>query len=146
MFKNYFLLAWRHLLKNRGYSAINIAGLSIGMAIALVIGLWITDEANFDHYAPKHSRVAVGMLNMSLPRASKKEEFYTGDVIMTPLGKALNTQYKDLFSHVALTVYNGSMLFSYGDKVVSGISSTSQPDLPGMFGFRMLAGNQNATK
>ena len=73
MFKSYFRLAWRHLLKNRGYSAINIAGLSIGMAIALVIGLWIMDEANFDHYAPNHSRVAVGMLNMSLPKASKKD-------------------------------------------------------------------------
>jgi hypothetical protein len=52
MFQNYFRIAWRHLGKNRGYSAINIAGLSIGMAIALVIGLWITDEATFDHYAP----------------------------------------------------------------------------------------------
>ena len=47
MFQNYFLLAWRHILKNRGYSAINIVGLSIGMAIALVIGLWITDELSF---------------------------------------------------------------------------------------------------
>ena len=35
MFKNYFLLAWRHLGKNRGYTFINVAGLSIGMAIAL---------------------------------------------------------------------------------------------------------------
>ena len=60
MFKNYLLLARRHLLKNRGYSAINIAGLSIGMAIALVIGLWIKDEATFDHYAPDHSRLAGG--------------------------------------------------------------------------------------
>ena len=47
MFKNYFLLAWRHLGKNRGYTFINVAGLSIGMAIALVvIALWINDETD----------------------------------------------------------------------------------------------------
>jgi putative ABC transport system permease protein len=147
MFQNYFLLAWRHLLKNRGYSAINIAGLSIGMAIALVIGLWITDEASFDRYAPNHSRLAVCMVNMHLKNAIKKEEFYTGSTIMDPLGKALSTEYKDLFTAVAMTDYkSGSRLFIYGDKTVSGIALTAQADLPSMFGFRMLEGNAGATK
>ena len=146
MLKNYFLLAWRHLSKNRAYTTINIAGLSIGMAIALVIGLWITDELIFDHYAPNHSRLAGSWLNMRLNNATKKEEFFTGQTIMMPLGNALNTQYKDLFTHVALTVSNGSILFSCGDRTVSGISRTAQPDLPVMFGFRMLRGNAGATK
>ncbi|HUB62625.1 MAG TPA: ABC transporter permease [Puia sp.] len=147
MLQNYFLLAWRHLLKNRGYSAINIAGLSIGMAIALVIGLWITDEVTFDHYAPDHSRLAMAMVNMHLHNAVKKEEFYTGTTIMMPLGKALSTQYKDLFTAVALTDFQStSRLFNYGDKTVSGIALTAQADLPLMFGFRMQAGNARATK
>jgi len=147
MLKNYFLLAWRHLLKNRGYSAINIAGLSIGMAIALIIGLWITDEATFDHYAPRHSRLAVGMVNQHLHNAIKKEEFNTDNTMMTPLGKVLGTQYKDLFTGVAMTDYkSGSRLFNYGDKTVSGITLTAQADLPVMFGFRMLGGDARATK
>jgi putative ABC transport system permease protein len=147
MFKNYFLLAWRHLLKNRGYSAINIAGLSIGMAIALIIGLWITDEATFDHYAPNHSRLAMARVNLHLHNAVKKDEFFTGNTIMMPLGKALSTQYKDLFTAVALTDFkSGSRLFNYGDKTVSGIALTAQADLPVMFGFRMLGGNAGATK
>jgi putative ABC transport system permease protein len=147
MFKNYFLLAWRHFLKNRGYSAINIAGLSIGMAIAIVIGLWITDEATFDHYAPDHSRLAMARVNIHLHNAVKKDEFFTGNTIMMPLGKALSTQYKDLFTAVALTDFkSGSRLFNYGDKTVSGIALTAQADLPSMFGFRMLAGNAGATK
>ena len=146
MFQNYFLLAWRHLLKNRGYSAINIIGLSIGIAIALVIGLWITDEANFDHYAPDHSRLAVGMMNIHLNNATKKEEFFTGTTIMMPLGKALSTQYRDLFTGVAMTDYkSSSRLFNFGDKTVSGISLTAQKDLPTMFGFRMIGGNAGAT-
>jgi putative ABC transport system permease protein len=146
MFQNYFLLAWRHLGKNRGYTAINIAGLSIGMAIALVIGLWITDEANFDHYAPNHSRLAAGMVNLRFNNAVKKEDFYTFGMIMMPLGSTLQTQYKDLFSRVALTHPSGNRLFNYGDKTVSGISLTAQSDLPGMFSFRMLSGNAGATR
>jgi ABC-type antimicrobial peptide transport system permease subunit len=146
MFQNYFLLAWRHLGRNRGYTAINIAGLSIGMAIALVIGLWITDEANFDHYATNHSRLAAGMLNMRLNNAAKKEDFLTFERIMMPLGSTLHTQYKDLFSRVALTHPSGNRLFNYRDKTVSGISLTAQYDLPGMFSFRMLSGNAGATK
>jgi len=147
MFRNYFLLAWRHLLKNRTYSAINIAGLSIGMAIALVIGLWITDEETFDHYAPNHSRLAVAMMNIHLKNATKKEEFFTGNTIMIPLGKALGSQYKELFTGIAMTDYkSSSRLFNYGDQTVSGIAQTAQADLPSMFGFRMLSGNAGATK
>ena len=147
MIQNYFVLARRHLLKNRGYSAINIAGLSIGMAIALVIGLWIMDEATFDHYAPNHSRLAVGMMNIHLKNATKKEAFFTGNTIMMPLGKALSSQYKELFTGIAMTDYkSSSRLFNYGDKTVSGIAQTAQADLPSMFGFRMLGGNAGATK
>jgi putative ABC transport system permease protein len=146
MFQNYFLLAWRHLGKNRGYTFVNIAGLSIGMAIALIIGLWIKDETTFDHYAPNHSRLAAGWLNMRLNNATKKEEFFTGQVVMMPLGNTLSTKYKDLFSRVALSFGSGNRLFNYGEKTVSGSSNRAQSDLPGMFGFRMINGNADATK
>jgi putative ABC transport system permease protein len=148
MFQNYLKLAWRHLRKNRGYTFINIAGLSIGMAIALIIGLWISDELSFDHYAPDHSRIARGMINARLHNAVKKEEFFTGTTVMMPLGKALATQYKDLFTHVAITSFGqgDNMLFTTGEKTVSGVALTAQPDLAVIFGFRMLSGSATATK
>jgi putative ABC transport system permease protein len=147
MLKNYFLVAWRNLTKNKIYSVINITGLAAGMAIALIIGLWIADELSFDHYAPNHSRVAVGMVNVHLKNATKKEDFGTGTTIMDPLGRALSTQYKDLFTSVAMADFqSGSRLFNAGDKTVSGIALTAQSDLPSMFGFRMLEGNAGATK
>jgi len=148
MLRSYLRIAWRHLRKNKGYSVINIAGLSIGMAVALIIGLWVADEVSFDHYAPNHQRIAAGMVNMHLNNATTKDQFFTSDVVMMPLGRALTTQYKDLFTHVALTDFGkgGNRLFNYGDKTVSGIALWAQPDLPGMFGFRMLNGNADATK
>jgi hypothetical protein len=43
MIRNYFKVAWRNLIKSKGYSLINIGGLA-GMAVAILIGLWIYDE------------------------------------------------------------------------------------------------------
>lgn len=50
MFKNYIKIAWRTLRMNKGYSAINIMGLALGMCIALLIGLWIVQELRYDRF------------------------------------------------------------------------------------------------
>src|SRR5688572_15242389 len=44
MFRSYFKIGWRNLLKNKGYSFINIGGLALGMTVAVLIGLWMHDE------------------------------------------------------------------------------------------------------
>ena len=59
MIKNYFKIAWRNLLKNKGLSFINIIGLSIGMAFAMLIGLWIKYEVSFDLFNTNGDRIAV---------------------------------------------------------------------------------------
>jgi hypothetical protein len=48
MFKHYLKTAWRNLGNGNMHSFINIAGLSIGMAVAILIGLWMYDELSFD--------------------------------------------------------------------------------------------------
>src|ERR1700743_3574020 len=57
MLKNYFLTAWRNLLKTKGYSALNISGLAIGMAVALLIGLWVYDQYSYDKFLPDYQRL-----------------------------------------------------------------------------------------
>ena len=74
MLKNYIRIAWRNLLKNRTSSIINIAGLATGMAIALIIGLWIADELSFDHYHTNHSRLAKGMIIQHITEGVDVEE------------------------------------------------------------------------
>ena len=44
MFKNYLTIAWRNLIKNKVLSVINIGGLAVGMAVVMLIGLWVLDE------------------------------------------------------------------------------------------------------
>ena len=57
MFKNYFKTAWRNLIKNKTHSFINIAGLSVGMAVAILIGLWVYDELSFDKNFKNYDRI-----------------------------------------------------------------------------------------
>jgi putative ABC transport system permease protein len=57
MFRNYFKLAVRNLLKNKGFSAINIFGLSIGVATCLLISLYIFNELSFDNFNEKADRI-----------------------------------------------------------------------------------------
>jgi putative ABC transport system permease protein len=47
MFKNFFKTAWRNLAKSKIHSFINIIGLSLGMAVAILIGLWMYNELSF---------------------------------------------------------------------------------------------------
>ena len=50
MIKNYFIIAWRNLSRHKTYSIINIAGLSIGLACAMLILLYVKDEVSFDNF------------------------------------------------------------------------------------------------
>ena len=50
MFKNYFKTAFRNLLRNKIYSFINIAGLSLGLACAMLIILYVKDEVSYDQF------------------------------------------------------------------------------------------------
>jgi len=57
MFKNYFKTAFRSLLRNRIYSLINIVGLSLGLACAMLIMLYVNDEVSFDRFHKNVSQI-----------------------------------------------------------------------------------------
>jgi putative ABC transport system permease protein len=142
MFKNYLLISWRNMTKNRIYSIINIAGLGIGMAIALLIGLWIADEVSFDHYAADHSRLAKGMVI----QYDGNGEMYNGTVIAAPMGKALRDKYAGLFTKTALVNDAGNLLYALGDKRLRASTIYAQQDLPTMWSFHLHGGSMDALK
>ena len=57
MFKNYLKVAFRNLWKNKGFSFINIMGLAIGMASAILILLWMQNETSYDDFHEKKDRI-----------------------------------------------------------------------------------------
>jgi putative ABC transport system permease protein len=57
MFKNYIKIAWRNIIRSKGYSILNISGLATGMAIALLIGLWVHKEYSYDKFLPNYQQI-----------------------------------------------------------------------------------------
>ncbi len=57
MIKNYFKIAWRNILRSKGYSLLNIFGLAVGMAVALLIGLWVYNEYSYDKFLPGYQQL-----------------------------------------------------------------------------------------
>ena len=139
MFRNYFKIAWRNLVRSKLYSAINILGLATGMAVAVLIGLWIWDELSFDSYFGNHNRLAQVMVSQTI-----RGEIYTGETVAMPLGDALDNQYAADFKRVCLTSHNNDHILAAGDKKLQGSGRWVQPDFPEMFTLNMLQGKRNA--
>src|SRR5258708_9071424 len=104
MLKNFILSAWRNILKHKGYSGINIFGLALGAAVAILIGLWIADELSFDHYHANYKRIAQVM------DVQSKGKITTEDAVDIPLASTLRSNYAETLKHVALIFPN---LFHY---------------------------------
>ena len=57
MIKNYFKIAWRNIIRHKGYSAINIAGLTVGIAACLLIFVVLQFELSFDTFQPNYKNI-----------------------------------------------------------------------------------------
>ncbi|MBK8290162.1 MAG: ABC transporter permease [Flammeovirgaceae bacterium] len=97
MYKSYFKIGWRNLVKNKGYSFINIGGLAMGMAVALLISLWVYDELSFNKYHENHGTLA--QVYRSLIWGGEK---YASTSHVTGLGTLLKTEYGSHFKNVAM--------------------------------------------
>src|ERR1700760_3360247 len=102
MLTNYLKIAWRNLIKNKVHSAINIVGLSVGMAVAMLIGLWIWDELSFDQITPNYDRIAKVIQNVT-----NNGEVQTWESVPYPLAAELWKSYSNDFKAVVMTAGQG---------------------------------------
>jgi putative ABC transport system permease protein len=141
MLINYFKIAFRNLKRNTISSIINIGGLAIGIAVALLAGLWIWDELSFNSGYRHHKELAQVLLNQTA-----KGETYTGSTIAMPLGDALRNQYGRDFKQVSLVSSNKSYILAVEDRKIPGSGMWVQSNFPEMFTLSMLRGNRDALK
>jgi putative ABC transport system permease protein len=141
MLKNYFTVAWRNLLKSKAYSAINIIGLATGMAVAILIALWIWDELSFDNYHKNHQTIAQVMTTQTF-----NGETGTGPAVAMPLGNELRSKYGSDFKAVSMASWNFGHILGVGEKKISASGMWVEPVFPTMFSLNMLKGNINGLK
>jgi len=134
MIKNYFKIAWRNIIKNRFYSAVNIIGLSTGIAFTLLIAAYVWGELQVNKNLKNPDRQYIIQSNWKDPN----EGFYLAT--LGPLGKALKERYPDLVANFYR--YDGiTSNISKGDKSFRENIQIGDSTLFNMYGFPLLYGN-----
>ena len=135
MLSNYFKIALRNLTKNSVYSFINIAGLSVGIASAILILLWVADEISYNHFNDKYDRLYQVYLN---------REVADGIATQNSLPYALKEALKEKSSrvkHVAMTNWGEGNLLAVGDRRLNKVGLCVSEDFLIMFSFPLLNGD-----
>ena len=141
MIRNYFKIAWRNLVRNKGYSAINIGGLAVGMAIAILIGLWIQDELSYNKAHKNYDRIAQVMQHQTFNGYRS-----TGEAIPMPLVTELKNKYGSNFRHLVMSSWQGDRILSYDDKKISIEGTFMDVAAPEMLSLKMVKGNYSGLK
>ncbi|TRZ45725.1 ABC transporter permease [Robertkochia solimangrovi] len=135
MIRNYFKIAWRNLRKNKIYSFINIFGLAIGMAVTIIIGLWVHDELNYNHYFKNRDKIAQVFQTQTF-NGNKG----TGSAIPRPLEMAMREQHSDKFKHIVMSSWNQPSYLEYKDINISKNGNSMQEGAIDMLGLKILKG------
>jgi putative ABC transport system permease protein len=139
MIKNYLKIAFRNLVKNKVHSFINIAGLSVGMAVAMLIGLWIWDELSFDKNFKNYSSLAQVRQNFNI-----NGETGTGTSVPWPIGAEIFKNYGSNFKAVSMASFTYNHILTLGDKKLTKSGTFFEPQALDMFSVNMLKGSKTA--
>ena len=136
MFKNYVKIAWRNLLKNKGYSVINIGGLAIGMACFLLITMFIQHELSYDRYHENGDRI------LRVVHHSNQEDFNDAWVWgNAPVGPALKADFSEVIETVQFSG-RSDVLFNYEDRSFQEENCFYvEPTVFNVFTWPLISGN-----
>ena len=138
MFKTYFKITVRNLLKRKSFSFINIIGLTIGMAAAMLIMLWIENELNHDTQYPKISRI-YKMYN----RDKFNGEIWAWSSTPKIMAPTLKKDYPEV-ENVTRFSQSGNFLLTVGEKKLKPQFAFVDSSFLNMFDVPMLKGNYQA--
>jgi putative ABC transport system permease protein len=137
MFKNYFKTAWRNLLRNKFYSVLNIAGLTVGLTIGILILLWVQDERNFDSFHKKTSDIYRVEL---FGGTGASKQIWTQ--LVSPMGPLAKKELPEVEEQVRVSYNYFFSLYKYGDKSFADERAFfADPSFFSMFDFPLIEGN-----
>ena len=135
MIKNYLKVAFRNLWKNKGFSFINIIGLSVGMASAILILLWIQSEVTYDGFHTKRGRIYEAW-----NRAVFSGELHCWNTTPRVLAGAMKKDFPEV-EHAVRVDWNNRRLFSVGDKRLMAEGNVVDSTFLQVFTFPLLEGD-----
>jgi putative ABC transport system permease protein len=135
MIRNFFKVAYRNLLRNKGFSAINITGLAVGMASAILILLWIQDEFSYDGFHKNKDRI-YEVWN----RVPFDGKLSCWNTVSALTARAIEKDLPEVERAVRVNSSNGFLL-SVGDKKIIKSGNIVDTGFLQMFSFPMLKGD-----
>ena len=142
MYKSYFKIGWRNLVKNKGYSFINIGGLAMGMAVALLISLWVYDELSFNKYHENYETIA----------QVYRSEMWNGEKevkssLVTGLVTRLKTEYGSHFKNVAMVrAKTEERVLAFGENKFTQSGYFMQAEGADLLTLNMIQGTRQGLK
>jgi putative ABC transport system permease protein len=141
MYRSYFKIAWRNLIKNRIYSFINIGGLAVGMGVAILIALWVLDELHYDRYHLNYDRIAQVMQHQTF-----NGEIGTQEANPAQMAEEIRHVYGSDFTYVLQASWNYNHTLTYGDKMFLKPGCYFEPEVADMLTLEMLHGTRGGLK
>ncbi|HZY82102.1 MAG TPA: ABC transporter permease [Cyclobacteriaceae bacterium] len=135
MLESFIKIGWRNLFRNKGYSAINIGGLAMGISVAILIGLWINDELSFNKNHDNYKYIARVMQNTAHEGITG-----TGMYMPVPLAAELAKSFENDFEHVVISSFPADHTISFGNIHFTETGNYMHADAPRMFTFQMQLG------
>ena len=138
MLKNYFTTGLRNLLKQKGYSILNIIGLSFGLAASLVIFLYVQEDLSYDKFNTKYDRIA---RLLTIDNAEGVSSKLVG-VTAPPLGPAAETELPEVLKSARISG-GGKLDLSYEDKILKcDAGFRSESSFFEVFDFKIIDGKK----
>ena len=138
MLKNFFIIGWRNLIKNKIFSLLNITGLAVGVVVCLMIGVWLQRELSFDDFHNTNGEI----FRIANTFKSESETFS-----QAPSGVALGAQLPKLLPSVktACRVFNNDYKFRAGtNQFFESNVSMVDSNFFSFFQFHLLEGDASA--
>jgi putative ABC transport system permease protein len=140
MLQSYLKIGWRNLFRNSTYSIINITGLALGMAVALLIGLWVYDELSYNSTFKNYNRIAAVYHHIEFG----EDKLTIGDVPV-PLGSELKTTVAE-FDEVVIATWQKEHVVDFENTPTTLSGLFVEPAFADMFSLDMQAGSASGLK
>ena len=140
MFRNYFRIAWRNMIKDRQFTFLNVFGLSAGLACTLLIWFWVHDERSVDQSFEKKDQIY-----QLMERRTATGQTGISDESSGMLGEALAARMPEIEYAAALAPHEWFQKFTLtsGEKNIKAYGQYAGKDYFNIFSFRLLDGKKD---
>lgn len=138
MLRNYLKIAWRNLRKYWTYSLLNVTGLAVGLATAMLILLWVKDEISFDRFHANHTRLYSVRLNLT----PSSGETISYESVTMRVAEAMKREIPGVIRTTRFS-WGEKALLTYQDKTTNQEGRSADPDFLQMFSFPLVKGNRS---